>query len=219
VLLLGDIQYNSSSAQEIRENFAKTWAEHLPNALPIPGNHEYARKGAVDYYEFFRPPNGTLGYYSYDISAQWTIIALNTSDGCRTVTCDKMSAQYAWVAQALSRDRCYIAISHHPRYSSGPHGDTRRLSDIHALLSERGVVALVSGHDHHYERRNGEVTQYVVGTGGKDLRRAKRSTAPDHVVIDDRYGALFITFLHKSAVVRFIDVHGTVLDRRIHGCR
>lgn len=40
-LFLGDIQYQSASAKEIRENLARNWAALLDKSIAILGNHEY----------------------------------------------------------------------------------------------------------------------------------------------------------------------------------
>jgi calcineurin-like phosphoesterase family protein len=205
LLLLGDIQYHSSRTVELEENFGVIWADLIDRSIPIPGNHEYASGSALDYYRFF-PRYSALGYYTVDINDTWTVVAINTNDNCRYVACGAGSEQYEWIKEKLSRQRCFIAISHHPRYSTGPHGSSWAMKDMYQLLSENGVSLLISGHDHHYERFETEPAQIVVGTGGKDLRRAKG--AENSVKIDDKYGALFVTVEGRTLHTEFRDIDG-----------
>jgi len=93
------------------------------------------------------------------------------------------AVQRAWLVQDLLRSprRCTLAYFHHPRFSSGEHGDQLQMQGIWTILYALGADVVVAGHDHDYERfapqdylgradpRRG-VRQFVVGTGGASLR-------------------------------------------------
>ena len=67
---------------------------------------------------------------------------------------------------------------HHPRFSSGEHGDDRTMRDIWQALYDAGADLVLAGHDHDYERfapqdADGKadpvrgIREFVVGTGGR----------------------------------------------------
>jgi hypothetical protein len=93
--------------------------------------------------------------------------------------CNRGSAQEAWLRAdlAASTARCTLAIWHHPRFSSGEHGNDGRTDFLWRALYDAGADVIVNGHDHDYERFgpqdvNGRagpegIVEYVVGTGGR----------------------------------------------------
>jgi hypothetical protein len=68
---------------------------------------------------------------------------------------------------------------HHPRWSSGEHGNDPSVAEFWTTLHDAGVDVVLSGHDHDYERfapmkadgtADAEgVRLFVVGTGGRSL--------------------------------------------------
>ena len=216
VLLLGDIQYQEATTRELQENFAVSWADLLDRSIPVPGNHEYRTEGARDYFKFFdKYPK--RGYFTVKLNETWSVLAINTNEDCKIVRCDKGSKQYKWIEKRLTDLRCVIAISHHPRFSTGEeHGSNLYMKDVYKLLRKNNVSVLLSGHDHHYERFNSKVVQYVVGTGGKDLRNASGSV--NSVKIDDKFGALLITVDSKRLETEFVDLDGVRHDQQSVRC-
>ncbi len=92
------------------------------------------------------------------------------------------AAQLAWLEADLkaSLAGCVLAYWHHSHFSSGRHGDSRRMQAAFEILHRQGVSVLLTGHDHHYERlapldpagrpdRHG-VRVFVIGTGGAPPR-------------------------------------------------
>jgi 3',5'-cyclic AMP phosphodiesterase CpdA len=215
VLLLGDIQYQSATTNELQNNFAKNWADLLDRDIPIPGNHEYRTAGAKDYFAFFND-FPIRGYYTKKLNDTWSILAINTNDKCEVVRCDKGSTQYKWIEDKLQQDRCFIAISHHPRFSTGEHGSNLFVRDVYRLLRKNNVSVLLSGHDHHYERFSTKTAQYVIGTGGKDLRPA--TGADNSFKIDDQFGALILTTSQIKLQTSFTATDGAVYDRSTVQC-
>ena len=114
-----------------------------------------------------------VGYYSFDLGA-WHIVVLNSS-----APVGQGSLQAAWLRAdlAASQARCTLAAWHHPRYSSGRHGNADEMRAMWRELYTAGADVVLSGHDHDYERfapqdadsgLDGDrgVRQFVVGTGG-----------------------------------------------------
>jgi acid phosphatase type 7 len=118
------------------------------------------------------------GWYSYDLGA-WHLVALNSN--CDEVGgCDEGSAQERWLRAdlAASSARCTLAYWHHPRFSSGPHGDDSSTDALFEALYDGNAEVVLSGHDHDYERFAPQTAsgaadaarglrQFVVGTGGR----------------------------------------------------
>jgi hypothetical protein len=182
VFTTGDNVYEDGTAQEFRDCYGPTWGRHLGRTRPSPGNHEYHTPGAAPYYTYFGSNAGPagLGYYSYDV-AGWHILSLNSS-----ISSGTGSTQYAWVRSDLvaNNTACAAAYWHHPLFSSGDNGNATQMRAMWRLLQDNGVDVIVTGHDHDYERfapQNAEgeldptsgIRQFVVGTGGANLRRFK----------------------------------------------
>jgi acid phosphatase type 7 len=175
VFALGDNAYMSGTAEEYRDCYDRTWGRHRSRTRPVPGNHEYESPQATPYFDYFGPnagPHG-LGYYSFNLGA-WHLVSLNSN-----VPVSAGSAQAAWLRAdlAANRTRCTLAYWHHPRFSSGRHGNEERMREFWQILYEAGAEIVLSAHDHTYERfapqdpdgfpdNDHGMRQFVVGTGG-----------------------------------------------------
>jgi hypothetical protein len=202
VVIVGDVQYPSHGMRDYTESFLPTWGAFRSITKAVPGNHEYEMSQASGYYEAW---GADAGMWSERIG-EWLLVGINTSDGCGVVKCDVGSEQYNWLAQQIQNTECVVVFGHHPRVSSGAHGDTKKLQDIWELMESNDVEAYVSGHDHHYERVSGDiVTQYVVGTGGAGLRGAN---SEGETVVENRHGFLAFTASSRGAEISFVATDG-----------
>ena len=182
VAVLGDLQYPSGSLSQFRGSFARSWGRLGARLRPVPGNHEYGTRGAAGYFAYFgrtARPRGR-SWFSYDLGA-WHVVALDSQ--CPAGSCRPGGAQERFLRSDLARTskRCVLAYWHHPRFSSGIHGDDRAVAPLFQALYRARAEIVLSGHDHDYERlapldpagrvdRQRGVRQFVVGTGGVDLR-------------------------------------------------
>ena len=143
-------------------------------------------------------------------------------------------AQQAWLVadlQANADRRCTVAYFHHPRFSSGSHGNQYQMQRIWDIMYAYGVDVVLSGHDHDYERfapQNPEgvrdeafgIRELVVGTGGATLRPVSGRVPNSEVVIDDHHGVLALALGDGGYGWAFIDTTAAVLDSgsdRCHG--
>ena len=143
-------------------------------------------------------------------------------------------AQQAWLItdlQANANHRCTAVYFHHPRFSSGSHGNHYQMQRIWDIMYAHGVDVVLSAHDHDYERfapqdPNGNldnafgIREFVVGTGGADLRPVTDRIPNSEVAIDDRHGVLALGFGDGGYGWAFIDTERAVLDSgsdRCHG--
>ena len=126
-------------------------------------------------------PRGS-GYYSFDVGG-WHVIALNTSDECRWVSCAAGSPQHQWLVADLAAHpaACTLAFWHHPRFQAGMvSGETTAAAPLWDALFDAGADVVLNGHEHGFQQlaplnKAGEVDPahgirtFVVGTGGGDF--------------------------------------------------
>src|SRR5947209_4320879 len=199
VFTAGDNAYPGGSASDYSGCYNPSWGRHKPRTRPAPGNHEYHTAGAAAYYGYFGALAGDSGkgYYSYTVGT-WHIISLNSNS-----LMAPGSHQEQWLGADLAAHpaRCTLAYWHHPRFSSGEHGPTTEMSDIWQLLYDRGAEVVLSGHDHEYERFAPQdglgnpdaargVRQFVVGTGGGELRQIVARARNSEFVRTSTYGVI-----------------------------
>jgi hypothetical protein len=230
VFSLGDNVYPSGRVQDFERCFTPSWGHAnrriMKKIMPVPGNHEYDTPGATPYYTYFGERAGPpgKGYYAYDLG-EWRIYALNSeiAVNSRFLPADR-KAQEDWLRQDLKDHpkKCVLAYWHHPRFSSSYHGNDARLFTLLNILDEAGADVLLTGHDHTYERFAPQtaagvkdtlgITQFVVGTGGADLR-GFRSPAPNSVArVQGYYGVLKLTLGAGEYQHAFLDTNGLIWD-------
>lgn len=183
VLLLGDNQYLDGSLAKYQAVFHPTWGRLGSLLRPAPGNHEYVTPGASGYFDYFGAAAGdrSRGYYSYDLGT-WHVVALNSN--CADIGgCGAGSPQLQWLVADLDAHprACTLAYWHHPRFSSGQHGDDPAYDAFWQALYQAGADLVLVGHDHDYERFAPQdpsghtdpehgIREIVAGTGGRETR-------------------------------------------------
>ena len=222
VLTLGDNQYENGSLAKYRESYGPSWGRVKSITMPAPGNHEYLTSGAAGYFGYFGAVAGDpkKGYYSFDLGA-WHLISLN-SNCAQAGGCGVGSPQEAWLRADLAAHptTCALAYWHHPRFSSGEHGDHASMAALWQALQEGGAELVLSGHDHDYERfapQDADGTldtahglrQFVVGTGGKNHYAMTGGLRPhSEVHNDDTFGVLVLTLRPGGYGWRFLPEPG-----------
>lgn len=221
VLILGDAQYYSGELANFELAYEPTWGRLKSVTRPAPGNHEYHTEDAAGYFGYFGAAAGDAarGYYSFDLG-DWHIVALNTE--CHQVGgCFAGSAQEQWLrADLAASDSLYtLVFGHHPRFSSGIHGDADRMKAMWRAMHEAGVELYLAAHDHHYERfaalnadgvpdPEGGVRQFVAGTGGRSLRTPPGTRAGSEVM-SATFGVLQLTLQADSYNWAFAPMPGS----------
>ena len=228
VFTLGDNAYNNGTAEQFRECYHPNWGRHLERTRPAPGNHDWGRDNLDGYFGYFGAnatgPDGA-SWYSYDLGT-WHVIVLDSS--CKEVGgCDAGSPQVEWLEAdlAASDARCTVAYWHHPRFSSGRHGNDKAVDVFWQRLYDAGVDVVLSGHDHDYERfapqdpdgeEDGErgIREFVVGTGGTNLRRFETPKPNSELRVTGVHGVLALTLRDASYEWEFIPTEGNDLSDR-----
>ena len=89
-----------------------------------------------------------------------------------------MQEQWLRADLAANPGACTLAYWHHPRFSSGEHGNNAIMQPIWQALYDYGADLVLGGHDHDYERFAPQspagaadpslgIREIVVGTGGR----------------------------------------------------
>ena len=217
VFTLGDNVYPDGTAAQFSDCYGPTWGRHKNRTRPSPGNHDYHVSGASGYYNYFGSVAGDpgKGYYSYDLGA-WHIISLNSEVGYAAG-----SAQEQWLKADLAANQsvCTLAYWHHPRFSSGQHGNLARSQPFWQALYDDGADVILNGHDHTYERfapqnPNGQadssrgIREFVVGTGGAGLYPFPNIQPNSEVRNNTTYGVLKLTLHASSYDWQFVPIAG-----------
>jgi alkaline phosphatase len=226
VFAAGDGAYDDGSATQYRTCYEGSWGQFKDRTRPVPGNHDYGTSDAAGYLAYWGSrarPNGTT-WYSFDAGA-WHVIMLDSN--CDKVGgCGPESAQGRWLAAdlAASDAQCTLAIFHHPRWSSGEHGNDRDMDAFWRPLHAAGADLIVNGHDHDYERfapldpsgaedRQRGIREFVVGTGGGVLRQFSATAAHSEFRLAGSYGVIELVLRPSSYAWAFDPVDGGVSDR------
>jgi alkaline phosphatase len=189
VLALGDNAYKFGSADDFAKCYGPSWGQFKDRTHPVLGNHDYRDTAAQAYYDYFGAQAGPRGqgYYSFEVGP-WHVIALDSN--CDIIDCRPGGPELTWLEHDLSASKaqCQLVYWHHPRFSSGNHGDDQRMQQAWRLLVTAGVEIVLVGHDHDYERfapigdkgqldPQGGIREFVVGTGGGSLDTFTRTRA------------------------------------------
>jgi acid phosphatase type 7 len=213
IVTLGDNQYEDNTLAKYQSSFGPSWGRLKSAIHPGIGNHEYLTSGASGYFSYFGAAAGQSGkgYYSFNVGT-WHLVELNSN--CSQVGgCGAGSPQEQWLKADLAAhpSQCTLAYWHHPRWSSGEHGNFASMDPIWRDLYNAGVEIVLNGHDHDYERfapqdPNGVadpahgIREWVIGTGGKNHYgfTFPSGIANSQVRNADTFGVLKLT-LHPSS--------------------
>jgi hypothetical protein len=217
IALLGDDVYPDGGLNDYLNCFDPAWGPLRLRIHPSQGNHDFEGADVTGYYDYFGAAAGTRGegWYSYDIGP-WHAIVLN-SDCASVGGCGEGSPQLAWLRADLRAhpSLCTLAYWHHPRYSSGQHGDDARTEPLWQALAAAGAELVLSGHDHDYERLApiDGIRSFVVGTGGHSLIPFTRPQDPQtEVRADDSYGLLALQLDARDYDWQFVPIPGDELQ-------
>lgn len=239
VLLLGDLQYENATLSDFNTYYNPSWGAFKNISYPAAGNHEYNTAGAKGYYDYFNgvgvqsgaAGDRSKGYYSFNIGA-WHLIALNSN--CSAIGgCNAGSAQEQWLRADLAANTsaCTLAYWHHPRFSSGSHGNNSAMQPLWQALYDHDAEVVLNGHDHDYERfapqtptgtldNTKGIRAFVVGTGGKENGSFGTVRANSVVRNNNSFGVLQLTLRDNSYDWQFVSTAGgTLTDSGTATCR
>ena len=221
VYTTGDNAYPDGTDADFANCYDASWGRHKARTMPTPGNHDYHTSGATGYFKYYGTNAGPAGrgYYSFDLG-EWHIISLNSN-----VSMTSTSAQVTWLKADLAANpkKCTLAYWHHPRFSSGDHGNNSSTQPLYQALYDANADVILTGHDHSYERFAPQtatgvadpargIRQFVVGTGGRSFY-AFGTIEPNSEVRDTgTWGVLKLTLYADRYDWEFIPVAGKTFN-------
>ena len=227
VFVLGDLQYENGTLAQFQQSYDPSWGRVKSMTYPAVGNHEYQTPNASGYFDYFngvgvqtgRAGDRSKGYYSFNIGS-WHVVVLNSN--CSEVGgCGAGSPQETWLRQDLAANpaSCTLAYWHHPRFSSGEHGDAPAMQPFWQTLYDANADLVLAGHDHGYERFGPQtpagaadtargMREFVVGTGGKSHYTFTTIRPNSQVREGNTYGVLQLTLRQQGYDWRFVPEAG-----------
>lgn len=229
VFTAGDNVDGYGTQAEYKNCYGPSWGQFKSRTRPSPGNHDYLTDGGNPYFAYFGESAGEVGtgYYSFDLG-DWHIAALNSN--CDAIACGPNSKQAAWLNEdlATSDKHCSLLYWHHPRWSSGLAGNYGSVNTFWRVAVEMGVEVIVNGNDHGYERFSSQgvdgqvatfgVREFVVGTGGSQLREFGETKANSEVRYNQTHGVILFKLFDNRFEWEFIPVSGDFRDQGSANC-
>jgi hypothetical protein len=231
VFAAGDNAYPHGAATDFSDCYGPTWGRHLGRTFAAAGNHDWETTDLAGYLGYFGAagaPNGPT-WYARDIGT-WHVIVLD-SDCAKVGGCGPDTVQGRWLTADLAATtaRCTLAIWHHPRFSSGEHGNDTGVGPFWDALSAAGADVIINGHDHDYERfapqnpdggvdRERGIREFVVGTGGAALREFGTQAANSEFRAAVAHGVIKLVLHPTSYEWTFIPVGGQFSDSGTGPC-
>lgn len=223
IITLGDNMYDDQNPQLIDQYIGAYFHAYIGNYrgsygrgaavnrfFPVMGNHDWYGEVEQAYLDYFTLP-GNERYYQFQLGSV-DFFALS-SDGAEPDGTSEDSLQAEWLQQAMAASSAafQVVMLHHPPYSSGQHGSQQV---VQWSFAEWGADAVLSGHDHTYERLTADGIPYFVnGLGGGQLYQFEQPfTAGSEVRYNCDHGAMLIEATADAMTFQFISVDGIVRD-------
>lgn len=231
IVTTGDNNYPSGAAATIDQNIGRFYREFIGayqgrygagaqtnRFFPTLGNHDWDARQRVGqpprpYLDFFTLPAGPGAERYYETAWGPVRIFAVDSDYREPDGSEVNSKQAAWLKARLAAatEPWKLVVMHEPPYSSGLHGSTTRLRWPH---QQWGATAVLSGHDHSYERIVRDNFPYFVnGLGGGSRYWFVAPVEGSAVRYNGDSGAMLIEATAESITFRFINVKGDEIDR------
>lgn len=214
----GDLAYPDATRERLLECHEPHFGE-FPRRVAVPGNHDWRDPGAAGFFSIFPEALPRV----VPLGGPWQLLLLDSN-----LHHAAWQAQLGWLDQTLINHagQCLIAVWHHPRYSSGHHGDNEFVAPLWERIAGIAAISL-HGHDHHYEAlpaldRSGQASAtgtraFISGNGGSYLY-APGDTARSDKAIYNTWGFLRIDLSARRYTWQAFDTTGRALDRGAGEC-
>jgi tartrate-resistant acid phosphatase type 5 len=222
IVTVGDNNYPSGSASTIDRAIGQYFHDYIypyhgefgegateNRFFPTLGNHDWLTKDAQPYLDYFSLPNNER-YYDFVWGPVHFFMLDSDSNEPDGVSSSSAQAEWTKAQMASSTSPWDLVVFHHAPYSSGLHGST---TWMRWPFQEWGASAVLSGHDHTYERleENG-IPYFVDGVGGGAIYNFTEVEAGSQVRYNSDYGAILVTADPKSLTFQFINRKGEQID-------
>ncbi len=231
IVTLGDNNYFFGEAATIDDNIGQYYHQYIypykgsygsgaPSKtnrfFPALGNHDWLLmtcKGSTctgPYFDYFTLPNNERYYDFVQGPIHFFVV---DSDGQEPDGVTSTSIQANWLQEKLAAalEPWKLVVMHHSPYSSGAaHGSA---TDLQWPYAAWGATAVLSGHNHNYERMNVDgLTYFVNGLGGAEVQNFKTPIPSSIVRYNENYGAMLVAASPVTITFQFVNVANTVID-------
>jgi tartrate-resistant acid phosphatase type 5 len=223
IITTGDNNYPSGAANTIDANIGQYYhgfiypygGSYGPGAttnrfFPSLGNHDWESPNAHPYLNYFTLP-GNERYYDF-VWGPVHFFVLD-SDPQEPDGISSSSTQALWLQAKLAASTApwKLVYMHHPPFSSGAdHGSTPSLQWPYQAW---GADAVLTGHDHTYERIFwGGIPYFVNGLGGAAIYPFGAPVSGSQVRYNADYGAMRVFANATQVTFQFINRAGAVID-------
>ncbi len=213
ILSLGDNDYPVGGANTMQRNVLQYYGEDIAagHFFPALGNHDWGT-GKIDAYLRYLRPLGNGRYYQFARGPVHIFVLDSDYHEPDGAVPDGKQAQWLQEQLAAATEPWKIVVFHHPPYSSGRHGSTKRMR---WPFAQWGATAVLTGHDHDYERIMRDGIVYIVnGLGGVSRYPFPNKTPIPGSVLryNANYGALKVEADAQHLTFQFVTINGKVID-------
>ena len=232
VITLGDNRYESWSYDAVIGQYYCSFLRDVQSGaycsggtatlnafFPAASNHDYSDGEGIDeYLDYFQLPgsgitstatSGSERYYDFIVD-DVQFFAIDSQAALNDAA--EMNAQKTWLQNQLAASTAtwQIVYFHHAAYSSANHGSN---TDMQWPFAAWGADAVISGHDHVYERifQDG-IVYFVNGTGGRYLYSFGTPIAGSQFRYNSKHGAMLIQAAAGILTFEFINEAGKSID-------
>jgi tartrate-resistant acid phosphatase type 5 len=222
IISTGDNNYPNGSEKTIDANIGQYYHSYIYPYLgkygeganqnrffPSIGNHDWDTEAGKPYLDYFTLP-GNERYYDF-VWGPVHFFCIN-SDSNEPDGVGSSSIQANWLREKLSASTSpwQIVYTHYPPYSSGMHRST---DWIQWPFKEWGADAVISGHDHMYERLEVDDLVYFVNGLGGGSRYLFTAPLPESMLrYRSDYGAMLVQASSEKIVFQFINRKNELID-------
>lgn len=233
IITLGDNNYPLGEAATIDANIGQYYSQYIypyggahppgsaPNQFfPALGNHDWGTGDIQPYLDYFPISSSVANLGSsgneryYDFVQGPVHFFVVDSDDHEPDGNEVNSVQADWLQTqvAASTTPWQIVIFHHPPYSSSLHGSN---TVMQWPFADWGVDAVMSGHDHTYERLIvNDLLYFVNGLGGRSIYGFGMPVPGSQVRYNGDFGAMLVDADDAFISYSFYSVAngGTLID-------
>jgi hypothetical protein len=228
VVTTGDNNYELGEAATIDQNIGQYYHDFIfpyagaygPGAtvnrfFPAPGNHDWGEfwpkpTGLQPYLDYFTLP-GNERYYDF-VQGPVHFFMLDDDDNEPDGNfADSVQALWLKNKLATATEQWKIVVLHHPPFSSGEFASAA----VRWPFKQWGATAVLSGHEHFYERLFVNDLPYLInGLGGYPNRFGFTTVIPgSQVRYNQDHGAMLVEADQTTITFQFINRAGIVIDR------
>ncbi len=222
VTTVGDNNYPIGAAEVIDQNIGQYYHQYIypysgsygagsttNRFFPSIGNHDLDTLSGQPYFNYFNLP-GNERYYDF-VQGPVHFFMINSdpreADG---VSSNSTQAQWLQAIMETSTAPWQIVIFHHAPYSSGSHGSSTFMRWPFAAW---GADAVLTGHDHTYERLLvGDVPYFVNGLAGGNHYNFGTPLPESLLRYNSSAGAMLVEASDTDLNFKFYSISNTLID-------